>query len=151
MAKERFRREQHNTPNRNAPLAPGSTGGSPTATQSAAPPDRKVKGTIHWVSAQHAITAPVRLYDHLFSTPDPDEAPAGQTHLANLNPNSLEVLTAARLEPSLATAQPGDRFQFERSGYFCADAIDSQPGKPVFNRTVTLKDTWAKIEQKTGR
>ncbi len=110
--------------------------------------DRKVKGTIHWVSADHAVTVPVRLYDHLFSKPDPDEVPAGQNYLANLNPNSLELLTDAKLEPSLGEAQPGERFQFERNGYFIADAIDSQPGKPVFNRTVTLKDTWAKIEQK---
>ena len=110
--------------------------------------DRKVKGTIHWVSAPQSISAPVRLYDHLFSTPDPDKFPAGQTYLVNLNPNSLEVLSDARLEPSLAEAKPGERFQFERNGYFIADAIDSHDGKPVFNRTVTLKDTWAKIEQK---
>lgn len=112
--------------------------------------DRKVKGTIHWVSAAHAITAPVRLYDHLFSKEDPDEFPAGQNYLVNLNPNSLQTLTEARLEPSLGQAQPGDRFQFERNGYFCADTIDSKPGAPIFNRTVTLKDTWAKIEQKTA-
>ena len=112
--------------------------------------DRKVKGTIHWVSAQHAITAPVRMYDHLFSTENPDEAPDGKTYLANLNPNSLETLNDARLEPSLGEATAGDRFQFERNGYFIADAIDSQSGKPIFNRTVTLKDTWAKIEQKGG-
>jgi glutaminyl-tRNA synthetase len=110
--------------------------------------DRKVKGTIHWVSASQSISAPVRLYEHLFSQPDPDEVAAGQTYLANLNPNSLELLTDARLEPSLAEAKSGERFQFERNGYFIADAIDSQPGKPIFNRTVTLKDTWAKIEQK---
>jgi glutaminyl-tRNA synthetase len=110
--------------------------------------DRKVKGTIHWVSAEHAISAPVRLYDHLFLQEDPDKAPAGQTYLANLNPNSLETLTDAKLEPSLLELKPGDRVQFERNGYFVADATDSQPGKPVFNRTVTLKDTWAKIEQK---
>jgi glutaminyl-tRNA synthetase len=110
--------------------------------------DRKVKGTIHWVSAPHTVTAPIRLYDHLFSKPDPDDVSPGQNYLVNLNPNSLEVLTEARLEPSLADAKPGERFQFERTGYFVADATDSQPGKPVFNRTVTLKDTWAKIEQK---
>ena len=93
----------------------------------------------------------MRLYDHLFSKPDPDEVPAGQNYLVNLNPNSLEVLTDARLEPSLGEAKPGERFQFERTGYFCVDAVDSNPGKPVFNRTVTLKDTWAKIEQKRGQ
>ncbi|HZZ29204.1 MAG TPA: glutamine--tRNA ligase/YqeY domain fusion protein [Pirellulales bacterium] len=113
--------------------------------------DRKVKGTIHWVSAAQAVTAPVRLYDHLFSQADPDDVPAGQNYLVNLNPNSLETLTEAKLEPSLVDAQPGNSFQFERTGYFIADRIDSQPGQPVFNRTVTLKDTWAKIEQKGGR
>ncbi len=112
---------------------------------------RKVKGTIHWVSAEHAVTAPVRLYDYLFNKPDADEVAAGQTYLANLNPNSLEVLEGAKLEPSLGDAKPGEFFQFERTGYFTADAIDSKPVKPVFNRTVTLKDTWAKIEQKGGR
>jgi glutaminyl-tRNA synthetase len=110
--------------------------------------DRKVKGTIHWVSAAHAVSAEVRLYDYLFNQPDPDEVAPGQTYLNNLNPNSLSVLTGAKLEPSLAAAAAGDRFQFERTGYFTADAIDSKPGQPVFNRTVTLKDTWAKIEQK---
>ena len=94
--------------------------------------------------------APVRLYDHLFNKPDPDEVPAGQTYLANLNPKSLETLSDCRLEPSLGAAKAGEHFQFERNGYFIADAIDSKPGKPVFNRTVTLKDTWAKIEQKGG-
>ncbi len=113
-----------------------------------APDGRKVKGTIHWVSAEHALSAEVRLYDYLFSTPDPGKVPEGQTFLANLNPNSLETLGAAKLEPSLAAAKPGERFQFERLGYFCADAKDSVPGKPVFNRTVTLRDTWAKVERK---
>jgi len=113
--------------------------------------DRKVKGTIHWVSAAHATSAEIRLYDYLFNKPDPDEFPAGQTYLNNLNPNSLSVLTNAKLEPSLTATSPGDRFQFERTGYFTADAIDSKPGRPIFNRTVTLKDTWAKIEQKGGR
>ncbi len=112
--------------------------------------DRKVKGTIHWVSAEHAITAPVRLYDHLFNKPDPDEVTAGQTYLSNLNPKSLETLNDCRLEPSLSDAKSGEHYQFERNGYFIADVIDSKPGKPVFNRTVTLKDTWAKIEQKGG-
>jgi glutaminyl-tRNA synthetase len=112
--------------------------------------DRKVKGTIHWVSAEQAVTAPVRLYDHLFSQPDPDEVPAGKTYLVNLNPKSLELLSDCRLEPSLGAAKAGEHVQFERNGYFIADVIDSKPGKPVFNRTVTLKDTWAKIEQKGG-
>ncbi|MFL5340675.1 MAG: glutamine--tRNA ligase/YqeY domain fusion protein [Gemmataceae bacterium] len=112
-----------------------------------APDGRKVKGTIHWVSAQHAIDAEVRLYDHLFTKPDPDDVPEGKTYLDNLNPKSLEVLASAKLEPSLATAKAGDRFQFERLGYFCADK-DSAASKPVFNRAVTLRDTWAKIEKK---
>ena len=112
-----------------------------------APDGRKVKGTIHWVSAEHAVSAPVRLYDHLFNRPDPDTADAGKTWLDNINPASLETLKDAKLEPSLAEAQPGDHFQFERNGYFFADPVDSQPGAPVFHRTVTLRDTWAKIQQ----
>lgn len=108
---------------------------------------RKVKGTIHWVSATHAVEAEVRLYDHLFATADPDDVPAGKTYLDNLNPTSLQITNAAKLEPSLATAQAGERFQFERLGYFCVDR-DSAPNRLVFNRTVTLKDTWAKIEKK---
>jgi glutaminyl-tRNA synthetase len=112
-----------------------------------APDGRKVKGTIHWVSAAHAIDAEVRLYDHLFTKPDPDDVPEGQTYLANLNPNSLVVLTGAKLEPSLASATAGGKYQFERLGYFCVDK-DSTPGKPVFNRAVTLRDTWAKMEKK---
>jgi glutaminyl-tRNA synthetase len=108
---------------------------------------RKVKGTIHWVSAAHAVEAEMRLYDHLFATPDPDDTPAGKTYLDNLNPNSLQVTHTAKLEPSLASAQPGERFQFERLGYFCVDR-DCAPNRLVFNRTVTLKDTWAKLEKK---
>jgi glutaminyl-tRNA synthetase len=111
-----------------------------------APDGRKVQGTIHWVSAAHAVPAAVRLYDHLFNKPDPEVVPAGQNYLANMNPNSLEVIPRALLEPSLATAKPGDRFQFERTGYFFADP-DSKPGAPIFNRIVTLVDTWAKIEK----
>lgn len=112
------------------------------------PPDgRKVKGIIHWVSAAHAVPAEVRLYDHLFLKPDPDDVEPGKTYLDNLNPNSLQILSGCMLEPSLAEAQVGDRFQFERQGYFCVDP-DSTPGKLVFNRTVTLRDTWAKIEKK---
>src|SRR5262245_51860804 len=112
-----------------------------------APDGRKVKGTIHWVSAQHAIDAEVRLYDHLFAKPDPDDVPEGKTYLDNLNPESLVTLTGCKLEPSLATARPGEKFQFERLGYFCVDK-DSAPARPVFNRAVTLRDTWAKIEKK---
>jgi glutaminyl-tRNA synthetase len=112
------------------------------------PPDgRKVKSTIHWVSAAHAVEAEVRIYDNLFTKEDPNQTEAGQDFTANLNPNSLEVLTSCKLEPSLADASAGSRYQFERLGYFCADP-DSTPGRPVFNRTVALKDTWAKIEKK---
>ncbi len=112
-----------------------------------APDGRKVKSTIHWVSAAHAIQAEVRLYDNLFSNPDPNDVPEGKDFTANLNPNSLEIVSDARLEPSLANANAGERYQFERLGYFCVDP-DSAPGKPVFNRTVALKDTWAKVEKK---
>jgi glutaminyl-tRNA synthetase len=111
-----------------------------------APDGRKVKGTIHWVSATRALPVEVRLYDHLFAVPDPEDVPKGQDYKVNLNPRSLETVTAY-LEPSVKDAQGGDRFQFERLGYFCVDAKDSRPGKPVFNRSVTLADTWAKIEK----
>jgi len=111
-----------------------------------APDGRKVKGTIHWVSAEHAADAEIRLYDHLFLKPDPDDVPEGQDYRVNLNPNSLVVLKAAKLEPSLGQARVGNRFQFERQGYFSVDP-DSQPGRPVFNRIVALRDTWAKIEK----
>lgn len=114
-----------------------------------APDGRKVQGTIHWVSAEHARTAEIRLYDHLFNKPDPNDVPEGGDCKMNLNPNSLEVLAACPVEPSLATARAGDRFQFERLGYFCVDP-DSTPQHLVFNRAVTLRDTWAKIE-KAGR
>jgi glutaminyl-tRNA synthetase len=112
-----------------------------------APDGRKVKGTIHWVSAAHALEAEVRLYDHLFAKPNPDEVPEGQPFTVNLNPKSLEVLSPCYVEPSLKAATPGSRYQFERLGYFCADAKDSKPGRLVFNRAVTLADTWAKIEK----
>jgi glutaminyl-tRNA synthetase len=112
-----------------------------------APDGRKVKSTIHWVSAAHAIDAEVRLYDNLFSNPDPGDISEGQDFTANLNANSLEVVKQAKLEPSLKEAKAGDRYQFERLGYFCADD-DSKPGAPVFNRTVALKDTWARVEKK---
>jgi glutaminyl-tRNA synthetase len=109
------------------------------------PPDgRKVKSTIHWVSAAHAVDAEVRIYENLFTVEDPNQT---EDFTANLNPNSLEVLTHCKLEPSLASAAIGGRYQFERLGYFCVDP-DSAPGKPVFNRTAALKDTWAKIEKK---
>jgi len=111
------------------------------------PDGRKVKATIHWVSAAHAIDAEVRLYDKLFTKPNPSDIEEGQDFTANLNPNSLEVVTGVKLEPSLANAAPGARYQFERLGYFAVDR-DSKPGKPVFNRTVALKDTWAKVEQR---
>jgi glutaminyl-tRNA synthetase len=114
-----------------------------------APDGRKVKATIHWVSAAHAVDAEVRLYDTLFTKENPDEAEDGKDFVANLNPNSLEVISDAKLEPSLASAPAGNRYQFERLGYFSVDS-DSKPGKPVFNRTVALKDTWAKVEKKQG-
>jgi len=108
---------------------------------------RKVKGTIHWVSAPHALEAEVRLYDHLFSVPKPDEA---EDWTSVLNPHSLTVLTGCRLEPSLKAATPGSRYQFERQGYFSVDSVDSSPSRLVFSRAVGLRDTWAKIE-KGGR
>jgi glutaminyl-tRNA synthetase len=107
---------------------------------------RKVKATIHWVSATHSIPAEVRLYDHLFTTPDPG---AVEDFTTVLNPHSLEVLTSCQVEPGLAKVMEGRRYQFERQGYFCVDP-DSKPGVPVFNRTVTLRDTWARIAQKGG-
>jgi len=113
------------------------------------PDGRKVKSTMHWVSAAHALSAEIRLYDKLFSKADPFDLEEGQDVLDNLNPSSLEVLTGAKLEPSLANARLEDRFQFERVGYFCLDP-DSTPGNLVFNRTLPLKDSWAKIEKKSG-
>jgi glutaminyl-tRNA synthetase len=115
-----------------------------------APDGRKVKATIHWVSAAHAVDAEVRLYETLFSKENPDDAEDGKDFIWNLNPKSLEVISNAKLEPSLASAAPGSRFQFERLGYFSVDP-SSVPGRPVFNRTVALKDTWAKVEKKQGR
>jgi len=111
-----------------------------------APDGRKVKSTIHWVSAGHAIDAEVRLYDNLFLVPDPNDESEGRDFTDYINPKSLEVLEGCKLEPSLASAEPGSRFQFERLGYFCMDP-DSRPGRPVFNRTVALRDAWAKIEK----
>ena len=121
---------------------PASRGGN-------SPDGRKVKSTMHWVSAKHALSAEIRLYDKLFAKPDPYDFPEGGDLFDNLNPNSLEIVTDAKLEPSLASAKAGDRFQFERVGYFCADP-DSTSAKLVFNRTLPLKDTWAKIEKKAG-
>ena len=113
-----------------------------------APDGRKVKSTIHWVSAEHAIEAEVRLYDTLFTREDPNQVEEGQDFTANLNPQSLEVLSGAKLEPSLQGAASGTGYQFERLGYFSVDP-DTRPEKPVFNRTVALRDTWAKIEKKS--
>jgi len=110
-----------------------------------APDGRKVKATLHWVSAAHAVEGEVRLYDRLFRVPDPLDVPEGVDWIVNLNPNSLVVLTGCKLEPSLGDVQPGERFQFERKGYFCVDP-DSRPGRPVFNRTATLRDPWAKLQ-----
>jgi glutaminyl-tRNA synthetase len=121
---------------------PASRGGN-------SPDGRKVKSTMHWVSARHAIQAEIRLYDRLFIKPDPSDLEEGQTFLDLLNPNSLEIVPDAKLEPSLANANVGDRYQFERVGYFCLDP-DSAPGKLVFNRTLPLKDSWAKIEKKNS-
>jgi len=109
--------------------------------------DRKVKATLHWVSAPHALEAEAHLFDHLFLISDPDDVPEGKDFKANLNPKSLEVLTSCKLEPSLKSSKPGDKYQFLRLGYFCVDA-DSSDKKLVFNRTVTLQDEWAKIEKK---
>jgi len=111
------------------------------------PDGRKVRGTLHWVSAAHAIEAEVRLYDHLFLKPNPEEVEEGSDFKINLNPNSLEVLQSCRLEPAVAGATEGSRYQFERLGYFCVDP-ESASNALVFNRTVTLRDTWAKIEKK---
>jgi glutaminyl-tRNA synthetase len=119
---------------------PASRGGN-------SPDGRKVKSTIHWVSAAHAVDAEVRIYENLFVKENPSEVEEGKDVLSNLNPNSLEVIRRAKLEPSLAHAEAGGRYQFERLGYFCVDP-DTKPGEPVFNRTVALKDTWARVEKR---
>ena len=106
------------------------------------------KGTIRWVSAGIAVSAEVRVYDHLFKTEFPDDLPDGKTFLDNSNPDSLEIVRDAKLEPSLADAGPGQHFQFERLGYFFTDPVDSKPAGPVFNRTSTLRDKWAKESAK---
>ncbi|MBL8966539.1 MAG: glutamine--tRNA ligase, partial [Spirochaetaceae bacterium] len=114
-----------------------------------APDNRKVKGTIHWVSAEHAVPMEARLFDHLFPAERPMDVPVGVDWISTMNKDSLEVVKGAFGEPSLASAKDGDRFQFERLGYFACDP-DSRPGAPVFNRSVSLRDTWAKIEKKGG-
>ena len=112
-----------------------------------APDGRKVRGTVHWVSAAHALDAEVRLYDRLVKDPEPDTSE--DTTLENLlNRHSLQILTGCKLEPSLVDAEPGHIFQFERLGYFCVDTVDTKPGAPIFNRTITLRDTWAKKQKK---
>ena len=121
---------------------PASKGGN-------SPDGRKVKATIHWVSAAHAVDAEVRIYENLFLKENPSDVEEGQDVLDNLNPNSLEIIADAKVEPSLSNATAGTRYQFERLGYFCVDP-DSKPGKPVFNRTVALKDAWARVEKKQG-
>jgi glutaminyl-tRNA synthetase len=121
---------------------PASRGGN-------SPDGRKVKSTMHWVSAKHALSAEVRIYEKLFSNPNPNDVPDGGSFLDNLNPDSLEIISDAKLEPSLAKAKVEDRYQFERVGYFCLDP-DSTPDKLLFNRTLPLKDSWAKIEKKAG-
>jgi len=112
---------------------------------------RKVMGTLHWVSAAHALEAEVRLYDHLFIKANPYDVKDGSDFKTNLNPDSLEKLTSCRVEPSLAGAKPGSRYQFLRQGYFCVDSIDSRDGALVFNRIVPLRDSWAKIEKAQER
>ena len=108
------------------------------------PEGRKVKGVIHWVSANHAVEAEVRLYDRLFNHPTPDSGKHGKDYREHLNPDSFSILNDCYLEPVLADAVPGDRIQFEREGYFCLDAMHVEAKKPVFNRITTLRDTWAK-------
>jgi glutaminyl-tRNA synthetase len=121
---------------------PASKGGN-------SPDGRKVKATIHWVSAAHAIEAEVRIYENLFLKENPSDVEEGQDVLDNLNPSSLEIIPDAKVEPSLSNAIAGTRYQFERLGYFCVDP-DSKPGNPVFNRTVALKDAWGRLEKKQG-
>ena len=121
------------------------------ATRGGGTPDgRKVQGTIHWVSAAHAVDAEVRLYDHLFTQENPNDVPDGVDWISMVSPTSLEVVAHAKVEPALAAAAPGERVQFERVGYFCADEKDHTADRPVFNRTATLRDTWAKIQKQGG-
>ena len=119
---------------------PESRGGS-------SPDGRRVQATLHWVSAEHAVDAEVHLYNHLFEAADPSGGKDGGNFISGLNPESLVTLASCKVEPSLADAEPGARYQFERQGYFCVDAVDSAPNHLVFNRTVSLRDSWARIEQ----
>ena len=112
------------------------------------PAGRKVKGVIHWVSAKHAISAEIRLYDRLFTHPTPDNSKDGKGYTDHINPDSLRTLTHCYLEINLAGAEVGEGFQFEREGYFTLDATKTSDGRPVFNRTITLRDTWAKMQNK---
>jgi glutaminyl-tRNA synthetase len=111
------------------------------------PDGRKVRGTLHWVSARHALDAELRLYDYLFTKPDPYDVPEGGEFTDNINPESLTVVSGAKLEPDLKGASANAPYQFMRQGYFCADAKDSKPGALVFNRTISLVDTWAKMQK----
>jgi glutaminyl-tRNA synthetase len=120
---------------------PATRGGS-------APDGRSPKSTMHWVSAERGISAEIRLYDYLLTKEDAGDVPEGMDFKSLINPNSLKVVTTARLEPGLANAKPGDKYQFERVGYFCADLVDCKKEKLVFNRTLSLRDTWAKIAKK---
>ncbi|HEV8196718.1 MAG TPA: glutamine--tRNA ligase, partial [Gemmatimonadales bacterium] len=112
------------------------------------PDGRKVQGTIHWVSAHHALDCELRLYDRLFTVPDPEAVPEGQDFTSVLNPNSLVTVRGAKIEPSVGADPAGSRYQFERTGYFASDPVDSSPEKLVFNRTVTLRDSWEKEKAK---
>jgi len=115
------------------------------------PDGRKVRGTLHWVSALHALNAELRLYDYLFDRADPYEVPAGGEFTDNINPESMQVVKGAKLEPSLVDAESCEHFQFMRQGYFCADEVDSRPDALVFNRTISLVDTWAKMQKQRGK
>ena len=123
---------------------PTTKSGSPTAIE------RKVKGTIHWVSASESAEVEVRLYDRLFLSENPEDAPPGKSFLDNINPNSIRVVRA-KVEPELAKQLPGAAVQFERNGYFCADVVDSKPGTPIYNRIVSLKDAWARITTRDNK
>jgi glutaminyl-tRNA synthetase len=138
--KEVIKDEQGNVVELRCTYDPATRGGN-------APDGRKVKSTIHWVSASHAVDAEARIYDTLFSKENPSDVDEGQEFTANLNPASLEVLSGCKVEPSLRNAEPGARYQFERLGYFCVDR-DSTSERRVFNRTVALRDAWAKIEKR---
>jgi glutaminyl-tRNA synthetase len=122
----------------------------PATAHGQTPDGRKVKGILHWVSAEHAVSARVRLYDHLFATEHPEDVAEGVDWKTGIHPRSLEEAEDCRLEPSLGDARAGQHFQFERLGYFFVDPVDSKPGAPVFHRTVTLRDAWARIEKREG-